>query len=212
MNWRSIGISAAVGLLVGLALGWCWYRPHTPGREPPAASYAQRDGSVVVARVDPPTQPTKPPHELPRGSREERRVSVVVKPGPGRVVHDTVQVPAPDHVSQPGKMVDSIMEHCECPPVQVDLSLVRMPDKTRRVIASSPDGKILSGVDVPLEVASAPKIPAWTISAVAEMDANGIRPGAFLQRRLGPFVAGGGAFVDPGLRRPGAIVTFGVTF
>lgn len=212
MNWRSIGISAAVGLLVGLALGWCWYRPHTPGREPPAASSVQRDGSVVMARVDPSTQPARPPHELPRGSREERRVSVVVQPGPGRVVHDTVQVPAPDHVSQPGKMVDSVVERCDCPPVQVDLSLVRTPDKTRRVIASSPDGKILSGVDVPLEAASAPRIPTWTLSAVAVADPDGIRPGALLQRRLGPFVVGGSAIVDPGLRRPGAIATIGVTW
>lgn len=212
MNWRSIGISAAVGLLVGLALGWCWYRPHTPGREPPAASYAQRDGSVVVARVDPATQPAQPPHELPVGSTEERRVQVVVQPGPGRVVHDTIQVSTPATGKDSLQVRDSIVDRCECPPVQVDLSLVRTPDKTRRVIASSPDGKILSGVDVPLEPVIAPKTPTWTISAVAAMDANGIRPGALLQRRLGPFVVGGGAFVDPGLRRPGAIASFGVTW
>jgi hypothetical protein len=94
----------------------------------------------------------------------------------------------------------------------VDLSLVRTPDNGRRVIASSPDGKILSGVDVPLEPVAVPRIPTWTLSAIAVADLDGVRPGALLTRRLGPIVVGGGLLSDPGLRRPGAIATLGVTW
>lgn len=208
----------AGGLLVGLFLGW-WLRTPTRLQEPPAASVRQADGSLVVERVDPSTQPAKPPHELPKGAVEERRVSVVVQPRRG------VAVPA-NHFSQPVKMVDSaevarlvastdhpaVVDSCDCPLVQVDLSLVRTPDNGRRVIASSPDGKILSGVDVPLEPVTVPRIPTWTLSAIAVADLDGVRPGALLTRRLGPIVVGGGLLSDPGLRRPGAIVQAGITW
>lgn len=211
LSWKTgLGLAAG-GLLVGLVLGWCWGKPSAPVQEPPAASYVQKDGSTVLARVNPATQPAKPPHELPAGSVEERRISVVVQPGPGRIVHDTIQVPL-DYPAGAGNKIDSIVERCECPPVQVDLSLVRTPDHGRRVIASSPDGKILSGVDVPLEPAAVPRIPTWTLSAIATADLDGVRPGILLTRRLGPIVVGGGLLSDPGLRRPGAIAQFGVTW
>jgi hypothetical protein len=96
--------------------------------------------------------------------------------------------------------------------VTVDLSLVRMPDKTRRVIASSPDGKILSGVDVPIELERVRSLPRWSLSAIAVGDLDGIRPGALLSRRIGQMVLGAGALSDPGLRRPGAIVHLGVNW
>ena len=37
------------------------------------------------------------------------------------------------------------------PPVTVDLSLVREKDGSKRVVASSPDGAIVSGLDIPIE-------------------------------------------------------------
>lgn len=148
----------AGGLVAGLLCGW-WLRSPVRLHEPPAPSVRQADGSLVVERVDPATQPQKPPHALPKGSVEERRVSVVVQPRRGVVskmetggsseAARLVASNRSDLLSQPGKMVDS----CDCPPVQVDLSLVRMPDKTRRVVASSPDGQVVSGIDVPVELA-----------------------------------------------------------
>lgn len=205
----------AGGLLVGLFLGW-WLQAPTRLQEPPAASVRQADGSLVVERVDPATQPQKPPHELPKGAVEERRVSVVVQPRRGTVSKtETVGsteaarlVESADHPAVAGNMIDS----CDCPPVQVDLSLVRMPDKTRRVVASSPDGQVVSGIDVPVELASVPRIPRWTASAIAVADLDGIRPGFLLSRRLGPIVVGGGLLSDPGLRRPGAIAQLGITW
>lgn len=103
-------------------------------------------------------------------------------------------------------------DSCDCPPVQVDLSLVRMPDKTRRVVASSPTGTIISGIDAPLEPAAMPRIPQWTLSAIAVADVDGIRPGALLSRRIGPLVVGGGILSDPGMRRPGVIGQLGVSW
>ena len=41
----------------------------------------------------------------------------------------------------------------DCPPVNLDLSLVRMPDETRRVIVSSKNGDVLDGIDIPVESA-----------------------------------------------------------
>lgn len=213
----------AGGLVAGLLCGW-WLRSPVRLHEPPAASVRQADGSLVVERVDPTTQPQKPPHDLPKGSVEERRVSVVVQPRRGVAVHQesakiTMGIPADsaevarlvasaDHPAGSPDMVDS----CDCPPVQVDLSLVRMPDHTRRVVASSPDGQVVSGIDVPSELLSVPRIPRWTASAVAVADLDGIRPGILVTRRLGPIVVGGGILSDPGLRRPGAIATLGVTW
>lgn len=215
-TWRFNLILVAGGLVAGLLCGW-WLR--SPGRlhEPPAASIRQGDGSLVVERVEPSTQPAKPPHALPAGSVEEHRVSVVVQPKRGVVKQSLTPVQDPevarlvasnDHPAAAGKVIDSY----DCPPVQVDLSLVRMPDHTRRVVASSPDGQVVSGIDVPIELISVPRIPRWTASAVAVADLDGIRPGILLTRRLGPIVVGGGILSDPGLRRPGAIVQAGISW
>lgn len=209
-GWKLNLSIGAVGLLVGLLCGWWWGRPVEAPPEFPAPSVRQADGSLVVERVSPATVPQKPPHALPVGSREERRVSIVVQPPRGVVVSATTveSSDVADHRSQPGKMVDS----CDCPPVQVDLSLVRMPDKTRRVVASSPTGTILSGIDVPVEAEAAPRIPRWTLSAIAVADKDGVRPGALLARRVGPLVVGGGAFTDPTLKRPALFAQLGLAW
>ncbi len=217
-GWRFNLILVAGGLVAGLLCGW-WLRSPGSLREPPAASQRQKDGSLVLERVEPSTQPAKPPHALPTSAVEERRVSVLVQPNRRGLVKESLTprsdsaeaaqlVASTDHPPTAGKVIDS----CDCPPVQVDLSLVRMPDRTRRVVASSPDGQVVSGIDVPIELLSVPRIPRWTASAVAVADLDGIRPGILLTRRLGPLVVGGGILSDPGLRRPGAIAQFGVTW
>jgi len=186
----------------------------------------QADGSLVVERVDPTTQPQKPPHELPKGAVEEHRVSVVVQPRRGVAVRqESAKIPMgiPADSAEVARLVASddrptckpslqVPDSCDCPPAQVDLSLVRMPDRTRRVVASSPDGQVVSGIDVPSEFLSVPRIPRWTASAVAVADLDGIRPGILVTRRLGPIVVGGGILSDPGMRRPGAIAQIGVTW
>lgn len=210
----------AGGLVAGLLCGWWLRSPGKTFREPPVASSRQADGSLVVERVEPSTQPAKPPHALPTGSVEERRVSVVVQPRRGTVKQSLTPRPDSAEVARLEASGDrptckpslQVPDSCDCPPVRVDLSLVRMPDRTRRVVASSPDGQVVSGIDAPSELLSVPRIPRWTASAVAVADIDGIRPGILITRRLGPIVVGGGILSDPGLRRPGAIATFGVTW
>lgn len=196
MNRILLVLLGAAGLfLAGLSTGWWLQRPRTVVESPAPAS-RQADGSLVLERTGTQIAPQKPPHALPKGAKEERRVSVVVQPPRGTVKEsltvDSAEaarlVASNDLISRPGKMVDS----CDCPPVTVDLSLVRMPDKTRRVIASSPDGKILSGIDVPISVPG--DSPARTPWAAGISFSTDRRFGGFLDRDLGPFRIGVEAF------------------
>src|SRR5690606_9812540 len=91
----------------------------------PAPEKRQNDGSLVLERAPDPS-PSPPPHALPKGAIEERRVSVVVRPKASESASEPAEVPAR-----------------ECPPVRIDLSLIRDTDGGRRVIASSPDGKVI---------------------------------------------------------------------
>lgn len=215
-----------IAVALGIAVGWLAHSPVKAVHEAAAPAQRQADGSLVLARAEGTTTPPAAPHALPKGAKEERRVQVVVQPQRGAVVRATPEHPsaipdvpagrvttgdslALDHFSQPVKMVD---DSCDCPPVTVDLSLVRMPDKTRRVVASSPDGVVLSGVDIPVEPLPEVRMPRWTLSALAVADLEGTRPGAMLQRCLGPVVLGAGAFVFPVNLKPAGIVSAGITW
>lgn len=201
---------------LGLVVGWLARGPVTaaPVREHAAPAQHQADGSTIVERRE--STPTPPPAlvEIPKGAQEVRRAHLEIQPQRGVVVH----------VDQPAGAVtrgDSLslvhadlgaVDSCDCPPVTVDLSLVEMPDKTKRVVAKS-SGTILSAYDLPIErPVPTVHVPRWTLSAIAVGDVEGIRPGALLSRRLGPFVVGGGLLSDPGLRRPGAIAQLGITW
>ena len=183
---RWLSITTALGFVVGLACGWGLYTPTQPAAETYAAPERLRDGTLVIERK-PDANPPKAPHALPKGAKEERRVQVVVKPPKAPIFKDH-GIQASDHFADVGK-IDS----CECPPVTVDLSLVRMPDKTRRVVASSPNGQILSGIDVPIESTKIPRVLAWAIGGTYSYD-GAHRFGGFVDRDLGPFRLGVEAF------------------
>ena len=60
-------------------------------------------------------------------------------------------------------------------PITVDLSLVRLTDDTKRVIASSPDGEIVGGMDIPIEtLAYKPRVWAAGISVDPVHQVGGI--------------------------------------
>lgn len=174
-------IAAVAG---GMALGWRMNRP-APGKiDPPAPEIKQADGSLVLERkLDPQAQPKQ---QLPSGARAERVVSVAVMP----------RTSGPAHVGK------------EAPrPVTVDLTLARLKDGTQRVIASSPDGEVVGGVDVPFSAPPVVKVPKWSASALAGFDLYKKRPvyGAMVSRASGPFTVSGGfigqtAFVGVGVR------------
>jgi hypothetical protein len=84
--------------------------------------------------------------------------------------------------------VDVQPDREDCPPTHVDLSLIRDGDG-RRVIASSPDGRVIGGFDVPLVAGLMPPParrwaagvrydPFWRVGGVwIERDVSRIRIG-----------------------------------
>lgn len=112
----------------------------------------QRDGSVIAERSAD-AKPPPPPHIIPAGHVEERRISAVVAP------------------SLPG-------------PVQLDLSLVRDDEGGRRAIVSSPDGEIVSALDMPLMPALVPA-PERPWAAGIAWSPNTDRAAVWVERDLG---------------------------
>lgn len=126
--------------------------------EAPAAAERQADGSLVLERK--PTSPkAKPVHAVPKGSKAERVVRVDVQP-----------------------------ERTDCPLCTVDLTLIRMPDDTRRVVASSPTGTILGGLDVPIAPLAIVKDRPWAIGGSYATAADSW--GVWLDRDFGPLRTG----------------------
>jgi len=186
VRWLAMG--AVLGLVVGLAVGWRFYRSAPAPVETPASAVRQADDSLVVARA-PDSAPGPAPHLIPAGGREERRIRIVVKPRPVSGP-PSVAGSAPSHESTPTS-TGAACPPCgpfTCAPVAVDLSLVRMPDQTRRVVASSPDGEVIGGVDIPIERERIRRELRW--AAGATYDPADRTWGGFLNRDLGPFRLG----------------------
>ncbi len=147
-----------LGVALGLWGGWKLWRPQSrPKPETYAAATTQKDGSVVLERK--PDPKAKPAQDVPKGAVVERVVQVVVRPGPA--VLPSIPAEAPSSLgSIPAAFLAPSVPH-ECPPVRVDLTLVRMPDQTRRVVASSPDGQVVGGVDIPVEASKPVRDLKW---------------------------------------------------
>ena len=131
-------LALLLGLLSGVFVGWHLHPSPVPVAEDlrPAVARRQPDGSLIATRAAVPAPPSKPPHALPRGSREERRIAVTVQP-----------------------------RREDCPPVSLDLSLLQI-DGGRRVLASSPDGEVIQALDLPLGAAFVNPPPrAWAAGA-----------------------------------------------
>lgn len=156
---RTILISITAGLLIGIALGLLicyqlWHVEPRPSTEPVRPAAVQSDGSVLVARV-PVAEPGPPPHKLPAGAKEERRVRVVVQPlsSESRSLSSNPDSLDKDHFAGVGKMV------CSCDPIAVDLSLVRERDGTSGIVASADGGTVdaRASVDIPILQDSQPE-------------------------------------------------------
>lgn len=175
----SMLITLMIGIVIGMFIGYqLWCRPESPSTETIKTQVAQRDGSVIAARVPISKEfIAKPPHVLPKKTREERRGTVVV-------------IPDPDPVTG-----------CQCESVTVDWSLVRGEDG-RRFVASSPDGKVSWAMDAPILEDTAPSyVNALGVSWRPEP--TGDAYGVLYQRDvLGRFRVGAGVEYQPhdGLR------------
>lgn len=76
----------------------------------------------------------KPAHKLPKGGTPERVVRVDVQP-----------------------------DRADCPLCSVDLTLVRTSDDMLRVVASSPTGTVMGGLDVPMVPLFIDKQHPWAV-------------------------------------------------
>jgi hypothetical protein len=217
MRTHYLAIVAVALILAGFLVAWGIYRPRPPKAETAVPSVRQSDGSLELERAPSGlkagaaegSRPLKPAQVLPKGAKVERIVQVTVdpagKPSSGRnagPVPGGRQTPADPAIVRPGSSSGAA-----CPPVTVDLTLVRMKDKSQRVLASSPDGSVVGGIDVPVQAPAPFKVQRWTASALVGYDSHAGRNvfGGEISYAKGPFVVSGGviggtAFAGAGIR------------
>lgn len=145
-------VAALCTLALGAALGY-WTASSRYTPEDTTPAVEQRQGDGSLVLARDPEPPSVAPHRIPAKAIEERRVAV------------TVQPKAPD-----------------CPPVRIDLSLIREA-AGRRVIASSPDGQVIAGVDVPIESGIVPAHRPWATGASYSVTRESY--GVWLERDVG---------------------------
>ena len=131
------------GVIIGLLVAACAWAWLTPKPVIEAAAPAARQADGSLVLERAPSAKLKPAHVIPKGSKPERTVSVNVQPA-----------------------------RADCPICTVDLTLVRMPDGTRRVVASSTSGSVLGGLDSPSAPLFIDKEHHWAVGASHGTDAE----------------------------------------
>lgn len=139
---RELAFAVLIGAVAGASGVFMWQAKHRLQTEAPAAAQRQADGSLVLERTA--TSPkAKPASALPKGGKAERIVSVTVQPA-----------------------------RADCPVCIVDMTLVRMKDDSRRVVASSPTGTVLGGLDIPVLPIITDRRHPWALGASRGTEAN----------------------------------------
>ena len=182
MTWTTkIGVwvlAAGLIFVAGIGLGWKIFRSK-PVAAVEVALPAQRqtDGSLILERA--PDANAKPAQQIPAGAKVERIERIVVRP---TAPSTSAAATAPTNGS--GQLAAGPIP--ALPSTTVDLTLLRMKDDTQRVVASSPDGTIVGGVDIP--VSSAPAEPKRT--AIGGYDLINKAYLAGYLHKVGPFQVG----------------------
>lgn len=182
--------NTAIGLLVlsvlaaggGAAATWWAIKKYGPQPEVVTAEPAiEQPDGSLIVERRPDPKPPKAPHRIPKKTTEERRLAITVQP------------------TKPG-----------CPPVTTNLSLVRDGDG-RRVIASSPDGKVIGGLDIPIEPILMPPKPLLWAAGISYGLAEE-SPGIWVERNLGKRVVVGADLYSIDDRGIDARIRIGVRF
>lgn len=174
--FTTLGGGAVLGLALGFAL---WFPREKPPVETAQPAVRQQDSSLVLERA--PDAKAKPAALAPKGETVARIVEATVQPTAPLIVHDTVHVPATEGATPAHDVVHDVA--VICPPVRLELTLTDLPDGTHRVIASSPDGRVTGGLDIPVKNTTPPRSTPW--SAGALYGSSG-QFGPYVARDLGP--------------------------
>lgn len=175
-----------VGVFLGIvisALVAAYFNMQPKPVETPAPAIAQSDGSQVLERK--PDAKAKSPSKIPKGGKVER------------IIHGEI---APH--KEPGALSD-------CPVCKFDLTLVRMPDDTQRVILWSDTGTVLGGLDVPTVPININRGRKW--AAGVSRGTGGESWGGWLDRDLG-WVRLGGEVNKTGDNQYEGRIKIGLTF
>lgn len=154
--------------------------------EASAPAARQSDGSLILERK--PDASAVAPMQIPKSAKVERLAKVTVKPRP--------VASAADHFRDATKKV-------ECAPVTLDLALVKMPDDTRRMIASSPDGEVVAGFDMPVLPTISVAPPKWAVGADWPIGTRQVRPR--LEYDAGQRIRLGGSVWEQGGKPAGSL-------
>lgn len=181
---RASLIEIAAVAAIAFLIAWLIWRPHPAPPEPPAVAQILRSGATELERR--PENPTTAPipadikqavKEVGHGAALERVIQIKLQPGPP-------VSPAPAAGALPGAAVAAAV----CPPVTLDLGLVKLSDSTQRVVARSLDGTLIGGLDIPVESLPVPSNPKWAAGGIYRPQDHSY--GAFIERDLGPFRLG----------------------
>lgn len=177
-----------ISVVITLALSWQLWKPKPPVQETYKPEVKQDDGSIILEKK--PDAKAKPTATIPKGSVIERVVKFKVQAKtPISDVNTQVEVTEKVAVKAMSKApIESAKTEaalaCFCPPVDVEMVLIRNSDQTRSVILKSDNGEILNAVDIPVELAKPiQEQPKWAVGAV--IDPFKQTYGAFIDRDLG---------------------------
>ena len=179
-NIKTAVAGLTLGAVLGLGVGWTLYHGKATQQQA-ALAVTQRDGSVELAKQ--PDAKAKPKQEIPKGSTVVRIVEVTVQP------HGQ---PAGAQPATSGSVQPVGGSPLSLPPVTLDLTLTKDPQGQERVIASSPDGTVTGGIDIPVADAVAVKATPWAVGVSRSIEWPSGKQvwGGLIERDLGAFRAG----------------------
>jgi hypothetical protein len=179
-----------VGMVFAFTAAYFIFIPGPIVPEPYTPAKIQADGSLIVEKK--PDATAKPAAMIPKGATVERIVKVTVQGGtPISKFSGTVEVTEQTITkSDNAAMLKEVAApELVCPPVDIEVAFVRNKDDTRSVIVSSPNGTVLSAVDIPVELAKpTPKPLLWSAGAVVNPFKSTY--GAYIDRDIGWFRVG----------------------
>jgi len=150
---RACLMEVICALALGAFAGWTARgEPAGYAVETPRASVTYGDGSVLAERA-PQAKPSLPAPARPAGSRVTRTEEVTIQPGkpiPRPLSHPAGNSTLPRVNSTLPRVDCPTAEDFTCPPINVRLDVLEMPDGTTRVTGRTDTGDFLAFRDIPM--------------------------------------------------------------